>query len=547
MRAGRAHLAALLPLMFAAPPALAEGSANVPTSVPVRIGDHAGYGRVVFDFPHPTAYRLERDGAQVVLHFTDQTPIASAARLPRNIAQLSTTPGEATLQVAPGAAVHVMRLGDRIAIDVSDPPAPQSHAPAPQAVSAPHLTAPHLAAPYLAEAAASPRHGLRPRTAPPAPARPIASQPLPLPTPAPQPAAAVPAAAMPAHPMPLPAMQPAATPPSPVSPNPLSPAPREAVQQSTLAAPAAPPAMQAHVQAAPQVPLPSAPALPAPPETMADSTVAIAARKLILPPGTPGTVIVLPFSRSTAAGAFRRHDEAVLVFDESRPIDLSALQADPVFGSAAVHPLPNATVVRMKLPADRMLRLRPVRDGWMVSAEPASAPAAQPIVATSDPRGVLMSAANPGQVVTIDDPDSGAPLLVGTQRASGQAVAVARRAPEFDLLPTWQGVLVAPHADRLALRTVAGGFLLQRSEPGAAALTLAPMPAGALALANAANLTRRFDFPDLPTPALLHRLQAEIGSAAALPSRARGPAERQTAAVLIALGLGGGAGGGVGG
>lgn len=515
MRAGRAPLAILLPLVFAASSAMAEGSTGVPMSVPVRIGDHAGYGRVVFDFPHPTAYRLERDGAQVVLHFTDQTPIANAARLPRNVAQLSTAPGEATLQVAAGAAVHVMRLGDRIAIDVSDPPAPASAPPLSSASAS--LAAPHVAASRLAEAVASPRHGLRPRTAPPTPAPP---QP-----PAPQPAAAVPA-----HPAREPAMQPAATPLSPVSPSPFSPAPRAAVQQSTLAAP---PAL-----ATPQVPPPSAPALPAPPEVAADSTVAIAARKLTLPPGVPGAVIVLPFSRTTAAGAFRLRDDAVLVFDESRPIDLSALQADPVFGSAAVHPLANATVVRMKLPADRMLRLRPVRDGWMVSAEPASAPAAQPIVASSDPHGVLMPATTPGQVVTIDDPDSGAPLLVGTQRASGQAVAVARHAPEFDLLPTWQGVLVAPHADRLALRTVPGGFLLQWSEPGAAALTLAPMPAGALALANAANLTRRFDFPDLPTPALLRRLQAEIGSAATLPSRARGPAERQTAAVLIALGLG---------
>ena len=34
--------------------------------------------------------------------------------------------------------------------------------------------------------------------------------------------------------------------------------------------------------------------------------------------------------------------------------------------------------------------------------------------------------------------DTGATLLVGTQRHDGQAVPAERRTPEFTLLPTWQ-------------------------------------------------------------------------------------------------------------
>ena len=57
-----------------------------------------------------------------------------------------------------------------------------------------------------------------------------------------------------------------------------------------------------------------------------------------------------------------------MVFDERKPIDLSALQNDPVFGQATVQLLPNATVLRIKLVSPAELRLERRAGAWIVTA-----------------------------------------------------------------------------------------------------------------------------------------------------------------------------------
>jgi hypothetical protein len=47
-------------------PVFAEG----PPTVPVRVGSHPGYGRVVFDVPPKTEYRLTQQGQRVIIQFT---------------------------------------------------------------------------------------------------------------------------------------------------------------------------------------------------------------------------------------------------------------------------------------------------------------------------------------------------------------------------------------------------------------------------------------------------------------------------------------------
>ena len=51
--------------------------------------------------------------------------------------------------------------------------------------------------------------------------------------------------------------------------------------------------------------------------------------------------------------------------------------------------------------------------------------------------------------MAIADPETGATLLVGTQLAAGQGFPTLRQMPDFSLLPTWQGVVIEPLADRL--------------------------------------------------------------------------------------------------
>ena len=64
------------------------------------------------------------------------------------------------------------------------------------------------------------------------------------------------------------------------------------------------------------------------------------------------------------------------------------------------------------------------------------------------------------EVVNVADPDTGATLLVGTQRRPGQAVTHARLATEFIVRPTVQGVVIEPLSDAVVLRPTPAGFSL---------------------------------------------------------------------------------------
>jgi hypothetical protein len=250
-----------------------------------------------------------------------------------------------------------------------------------------------------------------------------------------------------------------------------------------------------------------------------------------------GQTLALPFARGTGAAAFRRNDEAVVVFDEVRPLDLAPLHGDPLFGAARVQLLAAATVLRLPLPPDATLRLARIPGGWgLTEAATSEAAALTPIrPAIADGR-MRLPVTTPGQVISVPDPATGGALLVGTLGVAGEAVVVARRAPDFTLLATMQGVAVEPLSDADELRAAPPGFVLE----GAAGRGLAVDPTGteALAAAEAARMTRRWDLPSLPEAALLQRLQSATDAAAAAPSQARTAARLDAVQALLALGFG---------
>ncbi|HEX4259645.1 MAG TPA: hypothetical protein VHY76_00960, partial [Acetobacteraceae bacterium] len=172
--------------------------------------------------------------------------------------------------------------------------------------------------------------------------------------------------------------------------------------------------------------------------------------------------------------------------------------------------------------------------GWTVSVVPAP-PRVRPLRPRANPAGLLLPALAPGRVVVIADPRTGQDLLVGTLRAEGEALAVARRTPGFTLRATWQGVVVAPIADRLSLTALKDGFELAGA--GAGLHLSAALPAVADSAA-AAHLTRSFDLPRLPRAALLRQLQACTLADAQAPPLARTAPRLDCARALLALGMG---------
>lgn len=188
----------LLALLLAAP---ALGQAGIG----VRVGDHQAHGRVVFDAPPGTTYRIEAEEGRVLVRFGAPATLDLGAvrRPPRNVLGIEPAEGGAAIAISPGARLRHLRLGDRIIVDLLDPEPPS---PAPAAVAAP-ATAP---SPSSRPVAAAPR---------PVPANPPRSQaaraaPRPAP-PAPPPAPPVAAPVQAAPLVTRPPVAAAATPPSP--------------------------------------------------------------------------------------------------------------------------------------------------------------------------------------------------------------------------------------------------------------------------------------------------------------------------------------------
>ena len=475
-------------------PALAQGEPVPATTAGVRTGDHAGFGRVVLDLgPGMRPVVANREQTVTVRVDSPAGPIAPAAgaRAPRNVQSLAVRDGLLELTLVPGARLRSYRMGQRLVLDIADseaaapkPATPAAAAPPPSAatVSSPRATA---VAPPSAAATASGRGGARiSPTRGGAPFDPTRGRSADAGHRAREDARAAP-------PPPLPAIMPA---------------PLEAVEVARLS----PLGLSASL-----VP-------DGPPDSGAAAAIAV----------------TLPFGPAVGAAALRRGDTALVVFDERRPIDMSALRADEVFGTASIALLPGATVLRLKLPPAAQVRLSRAQTGWTVAVVPADPhPASlRPIRAEAEAGRLRLHADAAGQVVAVPDPLSGSTMLIGTQKAEGQGVAVDRRSPEFALLSTWQGVALLPLTDALALRPAADGFVL--AADAGRALSLSATESQTQAMTEAATASRRFDLPALPTEALHRRLQSARLAAASAPPQARTERRRAVAEALLALGMG---------
>ena len=475
----------------------------------VRSGDHPGFGRVVVETNGKTAYRLEQNGDHVVVRFNDAISLATPPPPPRNVASIKTDGPVVELTLNHGVVLQPMTISGRVVLDMMDASVP-------------------VAAPYKSQQA-------RPAAA--------AKQ---------SPAALVPAPSLPgadgrSGTVRAPPLVPAPAPPA-------LPAQSLALLQSppsgpALSAPAqaAVTAETAHVEAKPLPP-------PAEPQPMPDQNipevtqqvmpgrdvmpenegpVGLLARRVKVPKGLEGSAFLVPFDNTTGAASFQEGDATYIVFDERRPVDMSPLRNDPVFAAASVQLLPNGTLFRVPLPPSRSLVLTQMSQGWRIAALTASLKQ-QPVTVSYMDGRLSLAAEQPGDVVNVADPETGATLLVGTQRRPGQGMALSRRSTEFVLRPTLQGVVVEPLADAIVLKQVPTGFSLTSGQTG---LALSP-PAGVTdTLMDAARLTSRLTFSNLPTDALVRLAKRQLANAANAPPLARGLKHHAAAESFLSLGM----------
>jgi hypothetical protein len=452
---------------------IVTAQADTLPTVSLRVGNHEGYGRVVFRLPSSIGYSVVQDGQRAIVKFAANLSIGAAAAIPRNMLSITSGTNQAELVIAPGSVLHDWRLGDLVVIDALDP------IPAGKGLSQASAADGQQATP--ATVAAPPTAPTPPRTPPTAlPA--VAAQPTAPPVPG----------ATPAGPAPSPPSQPAEPAPSTASP--------ETPVQPSASQPPAEPVQPVAAQADDQ--------------TASDAENAI----------------VVQGDAALGVAAFRRGNSALIVFDERRVIDTTPLRDDPVLGTASVQMLPTATVVRVQIEPSTSLSLSRSAGTWHITSVP-SEPSLRPIRATGAEDRITLAADAPGSVVTFADPDTGATVLVGTQRSNGQGVPTERRAPGFSLLPTWQGVAVQVVADTVVLQPTAQGFALA----GVPYLSSTPAVSE---LSQPLGLTRRYDFPSQSGATLQAKLRRQVVEAASAPARARGPLRQAVARTMIALGLG---------
>jgi hypothetical protein len=252
-----------------------------------------------------------------------------------------------------------------------------------------------------------------------------------------------------------------------------------------------------------------------------------------MPAGIDGSAFILPLAPTTGAAAFRHNQDVWVVFDERRPLDLSSLRTDPLFGKAEVRLLAAGTLLRVPLDADTSVTLAPSQTGWRIAASK-GAPRTQPISPSYNNNEISLPADLPANVVTMADPYTGATLLVGTSRRPGQGVVLTRQSAEFVLRPTSLGVVVEPLSDALTLKVGAAGFLLSEQPSG---LAVSPSAGATGAMADAQSLTRRLVLTLGPPEQLLARLINQIDEAAMAPAQARGPKRLAAAQTMLSLGM----------
>jgi hypothetical protein len=245
-----------------------------------------------------------------------------------------------------------------------------------------------------------------------------------------------------------------------------------------------------------------------------------------------GRAISLDLGAETAAAVFRLGDWVIAVFDRPEALDLSQLQGSAIFRSMEARQTGDATILQMRLAAPGTLRPRREGNAWVMEAFRDAVDANRALTAIAPeldqgpPVRLVLRAARPGRSVNVLDPETGSPLLVGTLREAGQAVAIGRRQPEFQLLPAMLGVAVLPKGDNIQLRALNDRFILQAS--GMDSLRLGA-DAGREPLAEAATLSRIMDLPSANASTLLERLRTASANITEAGPLGRSEARRHAA------------------
>ncbi|WP_211187032.1 pilus assembly protein N-terminal domain-containing protein [Neoroseomonas marina] len=96
--------------------------------VGVRVGNHPGYGRVVFDWPTQTPYHAESTGDGLTIRFANpgRVAVGGVGMYPRNVTGLSAEGEAIRIEARPGVRFRHFHHGPKLVVDILDPAATQA-------------------------------------------------------------------------------------------------------------------------------------------------------------------------------------------------------------------------------------------------------------------------------------------------------------------------------------------------------------------------------------------------------------------------------------
>lgn len=413
--------------------------------VKVRVGEHPGFSRLVFDWPTPAKARIERVQSQALLHF-DRFGVIDLARYkidpPPGIddvaIELSTKGLTVVMTLAPGYRPRVMEVDGNVVFDALAPGTAEDVAPEAESKVA--------AKPTKSSPAPSPP--------PPSPAKPSAvpdsSRPGPVGTPQ---SAAVGA---PISLLPKPKKAAVSAPPAPVPAE----SAREGGEVNPLPSPRRKPAEGKPADAARAAPTP-----PTPQPTAPTVQTTRQAPTSVLQEAAPGPVLIdtapapvrqrlleesallrFDWGREVPAALYRQGPYLWLLFDAPPVQDLSGRIARQTPELAPVAQFKAAGATLLRFAASPILKPRLRRDGtaWVVDLWPLESRPSPQIVSYIEP-------AEPGERVYFEmrgavrklaytAPDLGVPMVVVPAIREAQGLADGRAFPQFRALPSIQGL-----------------------------------------------------------------------------------------------------------
>ncbi|MFA6021226.1 MAG: tetratricopeptide repeat protein [Rhodospirillales bacterium] len=401
-------------------PAKPSPTAKGTDAVPIRIGDHDDFSRLVFDWPQSVAYDVAKQGEVVTITFARQARFDDAslrANLPLFISGAESQSGGGksivTLFAPQNARVRHFTSGPKVVVDILSgssakmSASPEKPAPPPAARTAP----------IADRGMPTDLSGLTKQAA-----APSAPAPAPVPTSSPAP----PSAAAPAKPAPAPAAGETA----PMQPTPLPFPPVQGFEDEEEGAPA---------------------------------------------DNTPGTTASLAFTwnQPAAAAVFRRSGYLWVLFDRYQEVDLRMLKQLGAGVVASVEQLPSKTVTIVRIVTQPGYNPSIRRENllWILDLSKRPLKPANPIDIRLEEQSVVgpritLKVNEAGSVIPFVDAEIGDQLFVVPVMPLGAGVAPRRDLPDVTLLTTAQGIVAVKKADGLDMRSTRDGAEISRQAGG---------------------------------------------------------------------------------